>query len=263
MSFRLPARSLFRPKVGPDQSVLTENAKLLEKIDRRGVLRGSLSLGALAMLTGCNISDRDSVQTILRAVSSFNDGVQGLLFNPTKLAPTYSAAEVVKPPRFNAYYEIERVKPVDIGTWKLELAGLIQDKRSWTLDQIYAIPEQEEIIKHICVEGWDYIGQWSGPNLKQFLTHVGADLTAKYVAFHGNDNYMESIDMASALHPQTILATKYAGEPITDPYGAPLRLRTAVKLGFKNPKWIRAIEVTNTYVEGFWEKQGFNWFSGI
>ena len=69
------------------------------------------------------------------------------------------------------------------------------------------------------------------------LTRIGADLTARYVAFHGNDDYMECIDMASALHPQTILATKYAGEPITDPYGAPLRLRTAVKLGYKNAKW--------------------------
>ena len=71
------------------------------------------------------------------------------------------------------------------------------------------------------------------------------------------------LDMASALHPQSILATKYAGEPITAPFGAPLRLRTAVKLGYKNPKWIRAIEVTNIYPGGFWEDQGFNWFAGI
>jgi DMSO/TMAO reductase YedYZ molybdopterin-dependent catalytic subunit len=263
MSFRLPARSFFRPQQAPDQTVLSEHQKLLQLIDRRRVLKGSLSLGAVAMLGGCDISNRDAVQSVLRAVSAFNDGVQGLLFNPNKLAPTYRADQVVKPPRFNAYYGIEHVKPVDLGSWKLELAGLIEDKRPWSLEQIKAFPEQEEIIKHICVEGWDYIGQWSGPNLKQFLTKVGADLTAKYVAFHGADDYMESIDMASALHPQTILATKYAGEPITEPFGAPLRLRTAVKLGFKNPKWIRAIEVTNTYVEGFWEKQGFNWFSGL
>ncbi|HQS07545.1 MAG: molybdopterin-binding protein [Rhizobiales bacterium 24-66-13] len=255
--------SRFRPTLQPDQSLLVENRKLVAEIDRRKLLRGAMSLGALSFLTGCDISDRQSVQSALRTVSSFNDRVQELLFNPNKLAPTYSVDQVVKPPRFNAYYEIEDVKPIDLATWKLELAGLISDKRPWTLDQVYAFPEQEVIIKHICVEGWDYIGQWSGPNLRNFLTQIGADLTAKYVAFHGNDDYMECIDMPSALHPQTILATKYAGEPITDPYGAPLRLRTAVKLGFKNPKWIRAIEVTNTYPGGFWEDQGFNWFAGL
>ena len=255
--------SLFRPKIGPDRSLFVENRKLITDINRRNVLRGTLSLGALTLLTGCNVTDRASVQTALRAVSAFNDRVQALLFDPNKLAPTYSPDQVVKPPRFNAYYEVEEVKPVDRATWKLELAGLIADKRPWTIEDIYALPEQEIIIKHICVEGWDYIGQWSGPNLRQFLTRVDADLTAKYIAFHSNDDYMECIDMASALHPQSILATKYAGEPITDPYGAPLRLRTAVKLGYKNPKWIRAIEVTNDYPGGFWEDQGFNWFAGL
>jgi len=258
---RTPSR--FRPKIAPDQSLLVENRKLIADIDRRKLLRGTMSLGALTFLTGCNVSDRAAVQDAFRMVSAFNDGVQALLFDPTRLAPTYSPEQVVKPPRFNAYYEVEDVKPIDLATWKLEFAGLIADQRPWTLDDIYGFPEQEIIIKHICVEGWDYIGQWSGPNLRQFLTRIGADLTAKYVAFHGNDDYMECIDMASALHPQTILATKYAGEPITDPYGAPLRLRTAVKLGYKNAKWVRAIEVTNTYPGGFWEKQGFNWFAGI
>jgi DMSO/TMAO reductase YedYZ molybdopterin-dependent catalytic subunit len=203
------------------------------------------------------------LQTVLRAVSEWNDRVQAFIFRPDHLAPTYSEAQVVRPPRFNAHYDVEDVKPVDLATWKLEFAGLIADKRPWTLDQLYGFPEQELIIKHICVEGWDYIGQWSGPNLRRFLSQIGADLTAKYVTFYGNDDYMECIDMASALHPQSILATKYAGEPITDPFGAPLRLRTAVKLGYKNPKWIRGIEVTNVYPGGFWENQGFNWFAGL
>ena len=69
--------------------------------------------------------------------------------------------------------------------------------------------------------------------------------------------------MASALHPQTILATHYAGEPLGAPFGAPIRLRTAVKLGFKNPKWITEIMVSNTWRHGYWEDRGYNWFSGI
>ena len=263
MSIRTPSPSIFRPKRAIDQSVLEENKKLIEEIDRRKLLRGAVSLGALSMLTGCDVTDRSAVQSVLQAVSSFNDGVQAFLFRPNHMAPTFSEAEVVKPPRFNAYYEITEVKPVDVGNWKLELAGLIQDKRPWTAQQINDLPEQELIVRHICVEGWDYIGQWSGVNLRQFLERVGADLTAKYVAFRCADDYTGSIDMPTALHRQTILATKYAKEPITDPFGFPLRLRTALKLGFKQPKWITAIEVTNEYPGGYWEDQGFNWFSGI
>jgi DMSO/TMAO reductase YedYZ molybdopterin-dependent catalytic subunit len=86
------------------------------------------------------------------------------------------------------------------------------------------------MIRLICVEGWDYIGQWSGVNFRTFLERIGADLTAKYVAFKCADDYKESIDMATALHPQTILATKYAREPITDPFGFPLRLLTATNI---------------------------------
>jgi DMSO/TMAO reductase YedYZ molybdopterin-dependent catalytic subunit len=260
---RTPSPSIFRPKRKIDRSVLAENRALVEKIDRRGVLRGALSLGALSLLTGCSVTDTPTMQGFLRGVSAWNDRVQGLLFRPNHLAPTFSEAQVVKPPRFNAHYEIEDVKPVDGATWKLELAGLINDKRPWTAAQINALPQEEWIVRHICVEGWDYIGQWSGVNLRRFLERIGADLTAKYVGFQCADGYTESLDMASALHPQTILATRYAREPITDPFGFPLRLRTATKLGFKNAKWVTAIEVTNTFPDTYWHKQGFNWFAGI
>jgi DMSO/TMAO reductase YedYZ molybdopterin-dependent catalytic subunit len=262
-SSRFRAPSLFRPQTPVDQSFLTENRALIEDINRRNVLRGTVSLGALTMLTGCQVTDTDTMQVLLRAVSSWNDRVQAAIFRPSHLAPTFTEAQVVKPPRFNAFYDIEDVKPVDAANWKLELAGLIQDKRPWTAQQIYELPEQEIIIRHICVEGWDYIGQWSGVNFKAFLERIGADLTAKYIGFKCADDYTESCDMATALHPQTILATKYGKEPIADPYGYPLRLRTSTKLGFKNPKWITAIEVTNERPETYYGKEGFNWFSGI
>jgi DMSO/TMAO reductase YedYZ molybdopterin-dependent catalytic subunit len=263
MSIRTRTQSAFRPRKSIDQSVLTQNRSLLADIDRRHVLRGALSLGALTLLTGCDVTEEEPVQKVLRTVSAWNDRVQATLFRSGHLAPTFSAAEVVKPPRFNAYYDIEDVKPVDGASWRLELAGRIADKRSWTAQQIYELPTQELIIRHVCVEGWDYIGQWSGPNLRGFLERVGADLTAKYVYFHCADDYTESIDMATALHPQSILATRYAGEIITDPFGYPLRLRTSTKLGYKNAKWVKAIEVTNDFTETFWSKQGFNWFAGI
>ena len=256
-------KSLFRPERLPDPAILDEFRPAIRRLQRRGLLRGGLSLGALTMLTGCDLNMRDPVKAALLGVSRFNDRVQALLFDPNKLAPTYPASLVLKPPRFNAYYDIGKVKPVDGDTWRLELAGLIADRRPWTRRQIADLPETEMIVRHICVEGWDYIGQWSGVPLRTFLERVGADLRAKYVAFRTADDYPGSIDMATALHPQTLLATKYAGEAMADPFGYPLRLRTSTKLGFKNPKWITAIEVTNTYPGGYWEDQGFNWFSGL
>lgn len=256
-------RSPFRPSVVPDARILDDHRGLVRSIDRRGLLRGGLSLGALTMLTGCDVTDTTAVGRALRVVSSLNDGVQAALFDPERLAPEYPASLVLKPPRFNAYYDIEDVKPVDGDAWRLELAGLIDDKRPWTRRQIAELPEREIIVRHVCVEGWDYIGQWSGVPMRAFLERVGADLRAKYVAFKTADDYGSSIDMATALHPQTLLATKYAKETLADPFGYPLRLRTSTKLGFKNPKWITAIEVTNTYRGGYWEDLGFNWHSGL
>lgn len=263
MPVRSPSPSIFRPKNGVDRTVMEENKQLIADINRRKILRGTLSLGALTMLTGCSVSDTSPMQAFLRAISAFNDKFQEALFRPDHLAPTYREDQVSIPPRFNAYYEIEDVKPVDGKNWKLELAGLIQDKKAWTADELNKLPETEIIIRHICVEGWDYIGQWSGVRLSEFLQRIGADTKAKYISFKCADDYTETLDMATALHPQTILATKYAREPITDPFGFPMRLRTATKLGFKNAKWITAMEVTNTFIPTYWSKQGFNWFAGI
>jgi DMSO/TMAO reductase YedYZ molybdopterin-dependent catalytic subunit len=260
---RSPSPSIFRPKQTIDRSVLAENRALIAKIDRRGVLRGTLSLGALSLLSGCTVTDTPSMQTFLRGVSSWNDRVQGWLFRSNHLAPTFSEAQVVKPPRFNAHYEIEDVKPVDGATWKLELAGLIADKRPWTAEQINALPQQEWIVRHICVEGWDYIGQWSGVNLRTFLERVGADLTAKYVAFKCADDYTESLDMASALHPQTLLCYAMNGQPLTPAHGAPLRLVIPVKYGIKNIKRIGTIRFTNTRPADYWAEQGYDWYAGL
>ncbi len=254
---------MFRPKTPPYPVFSDDHQPLIRSLQRRGLIRGGLSLGALTMLTGCDVSRPDAIEAALRGISRLNDGVQALLFDPNKLAPTYPASMVQKPPRFNAYYDIMDVKPVDGASWRLELAGLIDNKAPWTVQQIATLPEQDEIIRHVCVEGWDYIGQWSGVPLKLFLQHVGADLRAKYVNFQTADDYPSSIDMATALHPQTLLATKYAGEVLPAPFGYPLRLRMSTKLGYKNPKWITAIEVTNTYSPGYWEKAGFGWFAGL
>jgi DMSO/TMAO reductase YedYZ molybdopterin-dependent catalytic subunit len=128
--------SLFRPPKVPDPTILDDHRTLIRSLERRGLIRGTLSLGALTMLTGCDFNTPDSVDSALRSISAFNDRVQALIFDPNKLAPTYPESMVLNPPRFNAYYDIMDVKPVDGQSWRLELAGLIDNKTPWTVQQI-------------------------------------------------------------------------------------------------------------------------------
>jgi DMSO/TMAO reductase YedYZ molybdopterin-dependent catalytic subunit len=242
----------FRAKFRPD----------LRRLERRHLIRGGLSLGALSLLAGCDLSTSDGlIDRALWAMLRFNDRVQAALFNPNRLAPTYTKADITTPFRFNAYYPLAQVRPVP-DDWQLEVTGLIDDKSPWTLSRLQALPQESQITRHICVEGWSQIGEWSGVPLRHFLHAIGADLRAKYVSFDCFDDYSSSIDMASALHPQTILALDFEDHPLTPPWGAPVRLRIPTKLGFKNPKNIAAITVTNEYPGGYWEDQGYNWFSG-
>jgi len=233
------------------------------ELRRRRLLRGGLSLGALSLLTGCTIDRSATVQRALQAVLRFDDRIQAMLFDPNRLAPTYPASAITRPFRFNAYYPEWQVRTVEASEWRLSLAGLIGDKTPWSLDRLRTLPQESQITRHICVEGWSQIGQWQGVPLRLFLERIGADLRARYVNFVCFDDYWSSIDMASALHPQTILALDFEQTPLSPPWGAPLRLRIPIKLGFKNPKYIQAIEVTNTNPGGYWEKQGYDWFSGL
>jgi DMSO/TMAO reductase YedYZ molybdopterin-dependent catalytic subunit len=234
----------------------------LERVQRRLFLRGSFSLGALTLLSGCDLQDGDAVDRVLWTMSRFNDRVQAWLFDQNRLAPVYSAADITEPYPFNAYYPVDDVPDVDANTWKLQVSGLVEDKSPWTLSRLRGMGQQSQITRHICIEGWSAIGRWRGVPLRNFLQRVGADTRARYVGFKCVDRYYSSIDMATALHPQTILALEFGDRPLPSEYGFPLRLRVPTKLGFKNPKHIVAIEVTNVYPGGFWEDYGYNWFSG-
>ncbi len=234
----------------------------LTSLHRRGLIRGGLSLGALALLTGCDLGTHTGVDAALWAMLRFNDRVQAALFNPNRLAETYPVSAITKPFRFNAYYADWQVRPVP-DNWQLAVAGQVSDKTAWSVERLRAMPQAGQVTRHICIEGWSQIGQWRGVPLRTFLTHVGADLRARYVAFTCFDGYSTSIDMASALHPQTLLALDFAQKPLTPEWGAPVRLRIPVKLGFKSAKNLQSIAVTNTFPGGYWEKQGYNWYSGV
>lgn len=255
--------SKFSKRIDVDRaSLIIDVKKELDVPSRRLFGKRILTLGGLAMLTGCSLSDEASVDTFLSRVSRMNDKVQGWLFDPNRLAPTYTEADITKPFPFNAFYGIEDVTVVNGDDFRLQVGGLVREKKSWSLDELYALPKAEQITRHICVEGWSAIGRWGGTPFAAFLQRIGADTTAKYVGFKCADDYYESIDMATALHPQTLLTFTYDGERLPPKYGFPMKLRMPTKLGYKNPKHIMELYVTNTYPGGYWVDQGYNWFGG-
>ena len=245
-----------------DSKLEKHRGPLLASLERRLFLRRGLSLGALSLLAGCELTDDESVQQVLTAMSRWNDRAQGWLFDPKRLAPEFPESMITRPFPFNAFYAEDKAPVVDGTRYQLEVGGLVREKKAWRLPELYALPETSQVTRHICVEGWSAIGKWSGVRFSDFLQRIGADLTARYVGFKCADDYYTSIDMPTALHPQTLLAFKYAGQVLPAKYGFPMKLRMPTKLGFKNPKHVVALFVTNEDPGGYWEDQGYNWFSG-
>ncbi|MES2561169.1 MAG: molybdopterin-dependent oxidoreductase [Pseudomonadota bacterium] len=238
------------------------SAREIASIERRVFMKRGLSMGALTLLSGCDVTNAESVQRVLTAMSRWNDRVQDWIFDPSRLAPEFPETAITRPFPFNAYYPINQVRRVDPNGYRLEVSGLVREKKPWTLPELYALPQVTQITRHICVEGWSAIGKWSGVPFSEFLQRIGADTTAKYVGFKCADDYSTSIDMQTALHPQTQLTLRFADQILPAEYGFPMKLRIPTKLGFKNPKHIMAMFVTNNYPGGYWEDQGYNWYSG-
>ena len=254
-------RSLLIP--GVDKSLLVKDAtKLMPDLTRRRFITGGASLGALTLLTGCDVVDSSSAEDLLKHVSKFNDAVQALIFNPNTLAPTFPESAITKPFPFNAYYSEDEAPDVDGKDYRFEVSGLVENKKAWTLDELYKLPQVKQVTRHICVEGWSAIGSWTGTPLRDFLKLVGADTSAKYCWFRCAEGYTSPIDMPTALHPQTQMTFKFADEVLPRAYGYPMKIRIPTKLGFKNPKYVVSMEVTNDYKGGYWEDMGYNSFSG-
>src|SRR5580704_2246286 len=214
--------------LGVDPKLLIKDAaKLLPDPSRRLFLRGAVSLGALATLTGCDIIDGPTAESALRVVSRFNDWVQARLFSETTLATEYPESAITRPFPFNAYYAQDEAPEVDGETYQLEIGGLVDNKKPWTLAELYKLPEVSQITRHVCAEGCS-----------------------------------NTIDMPTALHPQTQLTLKFDHQILPRAYGFPIKIRIPTKLGFKNPKYVTAMWVQNNDAGGYWENQGYNWFSG-
>ena len=247
-----------------EKEIIKDATALMDSLampSRRLFGKQAVSLGALTMLSGCSLTDSKSVEAMLMAMSRFNDNVQGWLFDPTQLAPTYAESMITRPFPFNAFYGVEDVPEID-DDYMLKVSGMVSRRDDWSLDALYALPQTAQVTRHVCVEGWSAIGKWGGVTFSDFLKRIGADTTANYIGFRCADDYFTSIDMPTALHPQTLLTFTYDGQTLPAKYGYPMKLRMPTKLGYKNPKHITEIFVTNSYPGGYWEDQGYNWFGG-
>ena len=159
---------------GVDPKLLIKDAsRIMPDAGRRSFLRGAASLGALTFLTGCDIIDGDTAESVLRRISEFNDGAQAALFSRTKLAPTYPESAITRPFPFNAYYDEDEAPQVDGKTYKLEVTGLVDSKKPWTLEELHALPEVSQITRHIASKAGAQSALGRGRHCRNFLSASG------------------------------------------------------------------------------------------
>jgi DMSO/TMAO reductase YedYZ molybdopterin-dependent catalytic subunit len=233
--------------------------KKFKSINRRELLKLTpiVALGAFAV---------PRLQApLLKAGLGFSDWASDLLFRRRHLAPTFSDAEVAPFDKFPINdYDVDD-PGVDFDQWSLTVAGAVQKAGEYRLPQIQSLPKITQNTRHVCVEGWDVIGNFGGARLADFLNMIGADTTARFVTVECADDYYESLDMATALHPQTLLCYEMYGRPLTREHGAPLRLQIPTKIGYKQAKYLTDLTVTNVLNGrvGYWEDQGYSEFYGL
>jgi DMSO/TMAO reductase YedYZ molybdopterin-dependent catalytic subunit len=204
-------------------------------------------------------------ERLLQAGVHWSDRAAGLLFRSSQLAPTFSDAEVTPLERFPLNSYLVHDPEVDLDAWRLEVSGLVRKPGEYTLDDIRSLPRIVQNTQHICVEGWDVVGNFGGARVSDFLARVGADEAARFLEVRCADDYYESLDMASIRHPQSLLCDEMYGRPLPRTHGAPLRLIMPTKLGYKQAKYIVGLRVSNVLPArvGYWEDQGYSWHGGL
>jgi DMSO/TMAO reductase YedYZ molybdopterin-dependent catalytic subunit len=201
---------------------------------------------------------------LLKTGLGFSDWVSAKLFRSGHLAPTVADSDLTPFAKFPINdYDVDDPE-VDLDKWTLTVTGAVQKPGEYTLAQIQALPNVRQNTRHVCVEGWDVIGRFGGARLADFLKIIGTDPTARFVTVECADDYYESLDMATATHPQTLLCYEMYDQPLTREHGAPLRLQIPTKIGYKQAKYLTQLKVTHVLDRvGYWEDQGYSGFYGL
>jgi DMSO/TMAO reductase YedYZ molybdopterin-dependent catalytic subunit len=251
--------------------------EITPKIGRRSLLAGIAALGASAC---SKISESDAGQSVIETAEGWHRAAHRALGGRQGLAPEYSAVD--RSPTFkgngsvtveDAFYQDQLAK--GFPDWKLQVRGLVDNPMSLSMADLRALPQRVQTTRHDCVEGWSAIGEWTGPQLSGLLDAAKVKKEANFILFRCADtlygrDYYETIDMVEAYHPQTIIAHSLNGEPIPEKNGAPLRMRIERQLGYKQAKYLTAIEAVASFDRigdgngGFWEDvAGYQWYAGI
>jgi DMSO/TMAO reductase YedYZ molybdopterin-dependent catalytic subunit len=201
---------------------------------------------------------------LLKAGLGFSDWASAVLFRKHHLAPMFADSDLTPFDKFPINdYDVDDPE-VEFDKWSLTVSGAVRRPGDYRLPQIQQLPKVTQNTRHVCVEGWDVIGRFAGARLSDFLNMIGADTTARYVYVECADDYYESVDMATALHPQTLLCYEMYDQPLTREHGAPLRLSIPTKIGYKQAKYLTGLKVTNVLQKvGYWEDQGYSEFYGL
>jgi len=234
------------------------DAQKFAQLSRREILKVApvLALGLFAI---------PKVQeSLLKEGLGFSDWASARLFRQGHLAPTFRDADVTPFEKFPINdYDVDD-PGVIFENWTLTVGGAVQKPGEYKLEQIQALPRFRQNTRHVCVEGWDVIGRFGGARFSDFLNMIGADTSARYITVGCADDYYESLDMATALHPQTLLCYEMYDRPLTREHGAPLRLNVPTKVGYKQAKYLTDLKVSNVLAKvGYWEDQGYSSFYGL
>jgi DMSO/TMAO reductase YedYZ molybdopterin-dependent catalytic subunit len=236
---------------------------MTDALTRRDLLR--LATTAPAALAACGWDGGPLIRPKLLGLSRMNDWVgEHVLFDPDRPAPTYRPEE--RSGRMPSYFITRSGTPqwTESNEWALAVGGLVRKPMRLTRPMLEALPRLTYTVKHHCVEGWTAIATWTGVPVRSVAELVEPTAEARYLRFDSFDTgFFNGWDLASAMHPQTILAYAFNGRPLMPDHGAPLRLYSPVKLGYKLTKYLTAMTFTRERPGGYWEDQGYPWFAGI
>ncbi len=204
---------------------------------------------------------------------SLTYGAQRLLTSGHSLAREFDPSQISKNvpvdgqiPKTEPY---QRHLATNFANWRLIVDGMIAAPTSFSLAELKSFPARTQITHQACEEGWSFIAQWTGVPLSYMLNVVGARPEARYVVFFAFDDSWDSLDMADALHPQTLLAYGMNGEEIPAGHGAPLRLKVPRQLGYKQVKYLARVTITDDLksirngLGSISPDYGYSWYAGI